>query len=122
MTTLPDPHSQLRPYAGSASPDGPAAFETTASAWNGRVTVRHIKGLRGQVARETPFMVTATWTGGQRMDGFAPGAPAGESSDMVMVPSLEIGREIAMRAADELSALRVPDLRALLRDVRNRAA
>lgn len=118
--TLPDPHSQLRPYAGSASPDGPPAFETTASAWQGRVTVRHLKGLRGQLARETPFMVTATWTG-QRMDGFAPGAAAGESSDMVMVPSLEIGREVAMRAADEISALRVPDLRALLRDVRARA-
>lgn len=120
MTTTPDPHSELRGYAGSSAPDGPPAFETTASAWRGRVTVRHMKGLRGNAAR-TPFMVTATWTG-PRMDGFAPLAGDGESSDMVMVETLELGREVAIRAADQISSLQVPDLRLTLRTLRLRAA
>lgn len=115
--TLPST-TDLRSFAGAATHDGRPAFETTASAWNGRVTVRHIAGLRGGASR-WPFMVTATWTG-PRMAGYAP-ALAGESSDMVMVETEELGRAIAIRAAEQIGALTVPDLRAILRDLRARA-
>lgn len=116
--TLPST-TDLRSYSGAAAFDGPPAFETAASAWHGRLTVRHIAGLKGGASR-WPFMVTATWTG-PRMAGYAAGAPDGDSSDMVMVETLELARAVALRAADEISALRVPNLREILRGLRARA-
>lgn len=114
MSPAPDPHTQLRPYAGSGARERPL-LELTVGRWSGSARVTPIRLRPGRVR----FSIDVTWTDGEPMHGFPPGP--GQRHDMLLVDDLELAKALAVAAVDELRAGRASDLRALLQRFRSAA-
>jgi hypothetical protein len=120
--TMPDPTVQLRGFAGQAPRERPI-LERRPGIYDCVITARP-SGLSGRHAGS--FIVEASWEG-PRMDGMPRDDPRpGQSTDMALVPNLELARHIVEDAVDAFKQWpqtgHAPDLRLLARRRQQRVA
>jgi hypothetical protein len=107
----------LKPFAGQMK-RWPPVMQLRPGVWDATVKVTPLTGARGQDAEQRHWEVSANWHGPS-----LPGLPRVEKADVtdfVLLAELELAKAVAMAAVDEIRALRVPDLRALVRRFQQR--
>lgn len=108
----------LRDYAGETKPDRPLLIRGPLGPWNGTVRVTRVK-VRGYAGDR--FGVDVQWTGPPPI-GNPPSDQPVSATDMIVLEDGELARRVALEATDALRDGRLPDLRASVARLRERAA
>jgi hypothetical protein len=102
----------LKPFAGQMKRWPPVLTERPGT-WDAVVKVTPLTGGAGQGTEQRHWEISANWHG-PGLPGLPPVAGPVDATDFVLVTELELARAVALAAVEEIRALRVPDLRALV--------